>query len=68
MFFKHNDDQKSLTKVQRRQFIEKMLDEDFPLVSVSISVIINVLLGATAIGFHVASIVFSTEYYYTGCG
>jgi hypothetical protein len=68
MFWKYGEENKSLTKVQKHQFIEKMLNDDFPIVSVTISIVINLLLGFSAIGFQVAAIVFGTSYYYIYCG
>ena len=68
MFCKNGDERKSLTKVQRRQFIDKMLNEDFPLVFILITIVLNVILSIAAIGFQVASIVFETNYYYIYCG
>ena len=68
MFWKYGEEKKSLTKVQRHQFIEKMFNDDFPLVSVLLSIMLNVILGLSAIGFQVAAIVFKSSYYYIYCG
>jgi hypothetical protein len=68
MFWKYGEENKSLTKVQRYQFIEKMLNDDFPILSVTISIVINLILGLSAIGYQVAATIFGTSYYYIYCG
>jgi hypothetical protein len=59
---------KQYTKVQKRQFIENMLEEHAPFISIVISTIFDFLLGSAAITIQSISIVYQTSYYYIGCG
>lgn len=60
--------EKKLTKIQRRQIIEKMLNDEFPLIAIILLCILDILLGLSAIGFQIASIIFQTDIYFVGCG
>ena len=57
-----------LTKVQRYQLIESMLNESFPLVTVLIVIFADVALALSSIGFQIASIILQTDLYYIACG
>ena len=62
------DTEKALTKVQRHQFIENMLQEDFPICSVLISTVLNIILAVGAISFQIVSVVLNTKFHYIYCG
>lgn len=59
---------KSYTKIQRKQFVENMLNEQFPLIPVIISTVFDVLLAVAAIGVQIAQISLQTSVYFIGCG
>jgi hypothetical protein len=59
---------KAYTKVQRKQFIENMLNDKFPLVPLIICIILEVILAAAAIAIQVVQIVAKSSLYYVGCG
>jgi hypothetical protein len=59
---------KAYTKVQRRQFIENMLNDKFPLVPLIICIILDVILAAAAIAIQIIQIVAKSSLYYIGCG
>lgn len=63
-----NGDVKVLTKVQKYQLIESMLNESFPLIAIWTSVTFDVFLAIASIGFQIASIVLKTELYFIACG
>lgn len=60
---------KSLTKVQKRQFIEKMLNEDFPLIPIALIIVFELILALASIAFQVVTIIYETSsFYFVGCG
>jgi hypothetical protein len=62
------DSEIALTKVQRHQFIENMLLEDFPITVVLISTCLNVVLAISSIAFQIVSAVLGTRFYSIYCG
>lgn len=62
------DSEIALTKVQRHQFIENMLLEDFPITAVLISTCLNVVLAISSISFQIVSVVLGTRFYSIYCG
>lgn len=66
MQIKPND--KMFTKIQRQQFIERMLHTKFPFVIVLSIIVLNVILGFCLIAAQVLSIIFVTPLYYIGAG
>jgi hypothetical protein len=59
---------KEYTKVQKRQFIQNMLNEKFPLAPLIICVILDIFLATAAIVIQVIQIVYASSLYYIGCG
>ena len=59
---------RELTKVQRYQLIESMLNESFPLAAILFVIIVDVILAFGSIGFQIAGIVLQTDLYYIACG
>ncbi len=66
--FRNNSDNKKLTKIQKRQCIEIMLANEFPLVLCIIFVICDSILASGAIGIEIIKIIYHKELYYVGCG
>ena len=62
------DSEIALTKVQRHQFIENMLLEDFPITPVLVSTCLNVVLAVASVAFQIVSIVLGTRLYQIYCG
>ena len=59
---------KAYTKVQRRQFIVNMLNENFPLVPLILSTLLDVVLALGAIALQILQIVYASSLYFIGCG
>ena len=59
---------KNYTKVQKKQFVEEMLDKMFPFPAIIISTIFDILLGSAAVGLQIVQIVFGSSVYFIGCG
>ncbi len=66
--FRNNSDNKKLTKIQKRQCIEIMLANEFPLVLCVLFVIFNSILAAGAIGIEIVKIIYQKDLYFVGCG
>lgn len=62
------DKDKKLTKIQKRQCVEIMLEKDFPIVMSIMLVIFNIILALGAIGIQTLSILLKTRLYYVACG
>ena len=62
--------QPTYTKIQRQQFIERMLHKEFPYPNyiLVILIIINLILAFGLIAIQILSIVFKSPLYYFGAG
>ncbi len=66
--FFYSDKEKKLTKIQKRQCIEIMLEKEFPLVLTIILVIFNILAAFASIAIQIEMIIFQKDFYYIACG
>lgn len=57
-----------LTKIQKYQLIESMLNESFPLLAIIFVIFVDVVLALCSIGFQIVAIVLQTELSFIGCG
>lgn len=63
-----NSDEREFTKIQRYQFIDRLLNENFPLAFVIILALVNILNGTGLIGLQIISIINQTPLYYVAIG
>ncbi|RNA02841.1 hypothetical protein BpHYR1_019381, partial [Brachionus plicatilis] len=68
MFFIKSKSQKGLDDLQQCQGIEKMLTNDYPKSESLCFILVGLVLGLTAIGLQIYSIIKQTPLYYIGTG
>lgn len=59
---------KFMTKIERYQFIDRMLNESFPLASCLILALLNFFAGAVLIGLQILCIIYQTPLFYISVG
>lgn len=62
------NERKLLTKIQRYQFIDRMLTDSFPLVFLIVLSLLNIFIGGVLIGFQILCIIYRTPLYFIAVG
>lgn len=62
------DNEKILTKIQRYQFIDRMLNESFPMAFLLTLALFNIFNGSTLIGLQILSVIYRTPFFYIAVG
>lgn len=65
---KESSQEDLITKIQRFQFIDKMLNESLPSISIALLGVINIANGIACIGIQIISIIFEASLFYIAPG
>ena len=68
MFWLKSKEEKTLNTKQRKECIEKMLKENFPVKLYAVSFVLNILFSALAIGFQYLSVENKSPNYFVYAG
>lgn len=66
--FAATNDDKQFTKIQRYQFIDRMLNDNFPMAFTLILALLDFFTGAVLIGLQILCIIYRTPLFFVAVG